>query len=66
MEKELNKLKLTQVKQEKVLYDISVMLTAISEKLINKINNIRFEKKIAIKKVNQSVVILVLTVMFFT
>ena len=36
-----------------------------SQKLINKIKNIKFEKKIATKKVNQSVVILVLTVIFF-
>ena len=50
---------------KKVLYDISVTLTAISEKLDIKIKNIKFEKKIAIKKVNQSVVILVLTVIFF-
>ena len=49
-----------------MLYDISVRFIAISEKLFNKIKNTKFEKKIAIKKVNQSVVILVLTVIFFT
>ena len=54
------------IKVKKVLYDISVRLIAISEKLINKIKNVKFEKKIAIKKVNQSVVIRVLTVIFFT
>ena len=42
------------------------MFISISEKLDNRIKNIKFEKKIAIKKVNQSVVILVLTVIFFT
>ena len=54
------------IKVKKVLYDISVKLTAISEKFFNKTNSIMFEKNIAIKKVNQSVVILVLTVIFFT
>ena len=51
---------------KKVLYDISIRLTAIFEKLLNKINKIMFDRKIAIKKVNQSVVILVFTVIFFT
>ena len=32
------------IKVKKVLYDISVTLTVISENLDNKINNIRFEK----------------------
>ena len=38
----------------------------MSEKFDSKIKNVKFEKKIAMKKVNQSVVILVLTVIFFT
>ena len=36
-------------KVKKVLYDISVILTVISEKLFIKIKNIKFEKNIAIK-----------------
>ena len=50
---------------KKVLYEISKKLISISEKLINKKKNTKFERKIPIKKLNQSVVILVLTVMFF-
>ena len=42
------------------------MLAAIDYWFDSKIKNVTFEKKIAIKKVNQSVVILVLTVIFFT
>ena len=42
------------------------MLTVISEKLDSKMKNTKFEIKIAMKKVNQSVVILVFTVIFFT
>ena len=45
---------------------MSKALIEISTKLIIKIKNVKLEKKTAIKKVNQSVVILVLTVMFFT
>ena len=41
------------------------MFTPISVKLEIKIKNVRFEKKIARKKVNQSVVMLVFTVIFF-
>ena len=39
-------------------------VTLISEKLTNKIKNVKLEKKMAIKKVNQSVAILVFTVIF--
>ena len=42
------------------------MFISISVKLEIKIENVRFEKKIARKKVNHSVVILVFTVIFFT
>ena len=49
---------------KKVLYEISVKLITISEKLSNKKKNTKFEKKIPIKKLNQSVVILVFTVIF--
>ena len=48
-----------------MLYDISIKLTDRFEKLFNKIKTVKFERQIAIKKVNQSVVMLVLTVMFF-
>ena len=43
---------------------MSVKLSLMSENLDNKIKNIKFEKKIPIKKVNISVVIFVFTVMF--
>ncbi len=49
-----------------MLYDISVALIEILVKFDIKIKNTKFEKKSDIKKVNQSVVILVFTVIFFT
>jgi hypothetical protein len=51
---------------KKVLYDSSTKVTVTLENFKVKIKKIKFEKSIPIKKVNQSVVILVLTVMFFT
>ena len=49
-----------------MLYDISVKLIVMLVKFDTKIKNVKFEKNSDIKKVNQSVVILVFTVIFFT
>jgi len=53
-------------KVKNILYPIFVIEMDISVKLFKKVKNKRFEKIIAIKNVNQSEAIVVLTLLFLT